>query len=220
MNDNTSKQNDLIELKDYLEQKYNIKVFLNKSDYSIVIDKIEYIYLKLFYLVIFILIIAVTYYIFKKYITKYRKKNLFINIIFYILLLIISLYIIYLLQDYISLIFLYYNKNNNDNIYDKSSINYKNINFETGDILQEVVGWNDTNRIFSYLLKAEFSHCLFNIKFKNKNYLMHFTASNFGYPDNILSFNSKYLEIFLLDDYFIDNYHSKKYYRIFKPKPQ
>jgi len=47
---------------------------------------------------------------------------------------------------------------------------------------------------------------------------MHFTLRNFGYPDNVLSFNSKYLEIFLLDDYFIDNYHSKKYYRIFKPK--
>ena len=94
MNDNSSKNNDLIELKDYLEQKYNIKVFLNKSDNSVVIDKIEYIYLKLFYIIIFILIIVITYYIFKKYITKYRKKNLFINITFYILLLIISLYII------------------------------------------------------------------------------------------------------------------------------
>lgn len=115
------------------------------------------------------------------------------------------------------MIFTYYNNHKNDDIYDKSSINYKNINFETGDILQEVFGWNDNNRLFGYLFKVEFSHCLFIIKFKNKNYLMHYTARNFGYPKNILSFDSKYLEIFLLDDYFIDNYHSKKYYRIFKP---
>jgi len=207
--------NDLKELQDFLTHKYNIKVYLNNSKNISIIKTIEDVYLKLFFLIVFVVIICSLYYIFQKYITKIRKNNLFINIIFYILLIFISFYIIFLLQKYLFMIYFYYK---NNNIYEKSSINYNNIKFETGDILQEVSNWNYNFGILLYLFPLDFLHNIFVIKFKNKNYVLHYTMSNCGYPKNILTFNSKHLEIFLLDDYLRDNYHATKYYRIFKPK--
>ena len=57
------------------------------------------------------------------------------------------------------------------------------------------------------------------IKFKNKNYILNYVENNFGYPKNILSFNeTKYIEIFPLEDYLKDNKKYVKYYRIFRPK--
>ena len=214
MNNNTS-IDDLKELQDYLIHKYNIKIYLNNSKNIGVIKKIEDVYLKLFFLIVSIIIIFLLYYIFKKDINKFRKTNLFINIIFYTILIFISLYVIFLLQKYLFMIYFYYK---NNNIYEQSSVNYKNINFETGDILQEVSNWNYNFGFLLYLFPLDFLHNIFIIKFKNKNYVLHYTMDNCGYPKNILTFNTKHLEIFLLDDYLRDNYHATKYYRIFKPK--
>lgn len=215
MSNNNSK-NDLTELQHYLKKKYNINVFLNKSGNINVIKKIEYVYLLLLFLIIFTLLIFVFYNVFKKYITKIRKNNLFINIIFYILLIGISLYVIFLFQKYFFMIY-FYNKYKNNNIYEESSINYNDIDFETGDILQEYPNWTSNYGFFLYLYQLDFFHNIFIIKFKNKNYVLHYTITNFGYPENILSFNNtKYIEIFLLEDYLRDNYYSTKYYRVFK----
>ena len=212
---NNTSINDLKELQDYLTHKYNIKVYLNNSKNISLIKTIEDVYFRIIFLIIFIIIIILLYYIFEKYITKIRKNNLFINIIFYILLIFISLYIIFFLQKYLFMIYFYYK---NNNLYEKSSINYNNVKFETGDILQEVSRWNSKFGIIIYLFKLDFVHNTFIINFKNKNYVLNYMMNNFGYPKNILSFNSNHLEIFLLDDYLKDNYHAIKYYRIFKPK--
>jgi hypothetical protein len=215
-NNSLSSIDDLIELQDYLKKKYNIKIFINKSKNISIIKKIEHVLLRLFFLIIFIIVIIILYYkIFKKYIIKIINNNSFINIIFYVIFTCIIIFIIFLLQKYIFMIYFYYK---NNNIYEKSSINYNNIDFKTGDILQEVSNWNYNYGYLLYLFPLDFLHNIFIIKFKNKNYALHFTNNNFGYPKNILSFNSKHIEIFLLDDYLTDNYDSVKYYRIFKPK--
>jgi hypothetical protein len=203
---------DLKELQEYLKNKYNINVYLNESKKINIIKKIEDVYLRLFFLIIFTIIIYILYIIIK-------NINLFsyVKIILYILFIFIIIYIVFLLQKYIFMIYFY---NKNYNFYDETSINYNNINFETGDILQEVSNWNYSYGFLLYLFPLDFLHNIFIIKFKNKNYILHYTNDNFGYPKNILSFDSKHMEIFLLEDYLINNHHSTKYYRFFKSKKE
>jgi hypothetical protein len=216
MIDKNISYNNLIELQDYLRQKYNIKVYVNKSKNLNIIKKIEDVYIKLFFLIVFIIIIIFSYFIFKTNINKIRKNNLFSNIVFYVLLISIIVYILFLLQKYIFMIYFYYK---NNNLYEDSSVNYNNINFNSGDILQEVSNWNYNYGFLLYFFPLDFLHNLFVIKFKNKDYILHYTNGNNGYPENILSFNdTNYVEIFLLNDYLIDNYHATKYYRLFKTK--
>jgi hypothetical protein len=218
---------DLIELQYYIKQKYNINVYLNKSrkiNNMEYIKKIEYIYLILFNIILFIIIFIVLFNCYKKNIYKLFKNIIYkytISIIFIITIIIV----IYYIQKYMFMLYLYYNKNKLYENYEVNSKNYKNIDFETGDILQEATNWNYKYGILLYIFPLNFLHNIIVIKFKNKNYGLHFTNNNFGYPNNILSFckenmnkNGRHIEIFLLDEYINNRYNPVTYYRIFKIK--
>jgi hypothetical protein len=204
---------DLNELKNYIKNKYNIDIYINKSRKTKrmkYIEKIEHVYqILLVYFILFIIILFIIYYIYKKY-------KLFNNIIFNILILTIIIVIIYVLQKYLFMIYLY-NKYHNKNVsYENNSLNFDDIEFETGDILQETTNWNYKYGILLYLFPLDFLHNIFIIKFKNKIYGFHLVNKNFGYPNNVITFNTKHLEIFLLNDYIKSNYNKIKYYRILK----
>jgi hypothetical protein len=192
--------NDLNELQLYLLNNYNIKVYINNARKINIIQNIKYIYLRLSLIIILSLIVFYTY-------LKYKY-----NILLLIVLIII---IIFYIQKYISMIYFY---NKNDKLHEDISINYNDINFETGDIIQEVFNWNYECVYLLHLFPFDYLHNAFIIKFKNKNYILHYTNNNCGYPINMLSFNeTKHIEICLLNEYFKDNYHSTKCYKLFKP---
>lgn len=195
---------DLIELKNYIQNKYNINVFINKSKNKHIDYNINHIYINL--IIMIMMIILIVYFIYK------CKKMKYIH---YIFIAIIMLVILFNLQKYIFMIH-FYNKNNNK--YDKKKIkNYNEINFKTGDILQGVCGWNSRIGFLSYISGLEYLHNLIIINFKNNNYILHYTYGNFGYPKNIISFNdTKLIEISKLDDYLKNDYNVTKYYRLFE----
>jgi hypothetical protein len=207
--------NDLVELQKYMKDKYNINVKLNKinkkKNTSYNIQTINEVYKKLSILIILtiLFIIILCFLSFNKKFNKMRKIKI-INIIFYVTIVYIVFNIIWFFQKYLFMIYLY-NKNN-DKI-ENESIDINNINFESGDILQELANWNFNYGFFIYLFNIEFFHNLFIIKFNNKNYAMHYTLINYGYPENYLSIG-KHLEIFKLEDYLKDNYNSVKNYRV------
>ena len=106
----------------------------------------------------------------------------------------------------------------NDKLFENNNIKIDKNNLDTGDILQELTNWNYKDGYLLYLfIPLDFLHNLFIIKFKNKHYILHYTM-NCGYPPNILSFQTKHVEVCLLDDYLRDNYSSTKYYRVLKKK--
>lgn len=192
---------DLTELQNYLRNKFNIDVYVNNSTKKNFIKNINDVYFKLFLCIFFILLIIYCIYFYKKY---------------YILFILLFILCIYFLQRYIIMIYLYdkYYKNNHD--HDHNHVKLNNIKFQTGDILQEVSNWNYIYGFLIYFSNLDFFHNLIVIKFKNKDYFLNYTGGNFGYPGNILSFKSPYIEIFPLDSYFMDNYHATKYYRLFQ----
>ena len=210
------KNNDLIELKNYIENKYNIGVTINIPKKFTNVRTIKHVYINLF--IIFILtllfIFCIYFLLSNKKFTNIKKKYFIFNSIFYILITFIILLIIYYLQKNLFMAY-YYHKNNNK--YENNSINVNNIDFNTGDILQESSNWNYNYGFLLYLSKLDFIHNLFIFKFNNKNYILHFYLGSPGYPENYLTFNgTKYLEICRLEDYLKDNYFCTKYYRLFK----
>jgi hypothetical protein len=117
------------------------------------------------------------------------------------------------------MIYIYNKIEKKSEFYEKISIKYSDIDFKTGDILQEVINWDFENLYFLYFIQIDYLHTFMIIKFKNKNYILNYVENNFGYPKNILSFNeTKYIEIFPLEDYLKDNKKYVKYYRMFRPK--
>jgi len=213
-----NKINDLKELQIYLKENFNINAYIKYYD-KIKKPNISIFYIKLFLILFFSIIFIVLLIIFRKNIKKVIKKKLFFKIIFYLILIFLILCSIYLIHKYFNIIYLYhFNKKLYEKKYKKKSIDYNEIKFNTGDILQETTNWNYYN-ILLYLFPLKFLHNLMVINFKNKNYVLHFTLRTCGYPQNILHFNdTENIEIFLLDDYLKYNYKSVKYYRLFKTK--
>ena len=207
---------DLIKLQNYLSNKYNIDVKIKILDKTVKNETIVNIYIKAFIvLTLFILFIIFIYFLSSnKKFNNIKKKYLILNIIFYILLIIIFLLIIYYLQKYLFMIYFYYK--NYKKIYKNNFTDLNDINFNTGDILQEVPNWSSPFGIIIYLFKLDFLHNIFIFKFNNKNYVLHFFNGNVEYPKNTLTFKSKYLQITRLDDYLKDNYFYTEYYRLFK----
>ena len=210
INDNS----DLIELQNYLKDKYNINVYLDRPKIINRIEKIEQVYFYLFFLIFFISILFILYFKFKKYINKIINYNLFTKIIYYFLLIYIIVYSLFYLQKYLSMIYFY---NKDDKLFENNNVKFNKSDFHTGDILQELTNWNYKHGLILKFLQLEFLHNVFIIEFKNKHYILHYNI-NYGYPQNILYFQTKYLEICLLDDYLKDNYSSTKYYRVLKKK--
>ena len=112
------------------------------------------------------------------------------------------------------MIYLYYNTSHIDN---KDIINYNDIDFNSGDILQEIISWNYKYSFLLFFINVIYWHNIFIINFKDKKYVLHYTKYNFAFPENIISFKStNNIEIFLLDDYLKDNHYSSEYYRVYK----
>ena len=194
--------NDIEELQNYLFNKYNIKVYVNKSKKINIIKNIKDVYVRLLLIIIIIFIFS---YLYIKYLIYIKYFN--------ILLIILILIFVFLIQKYVFMIYFYYK----NKTFEYDSVNYDNIKFETGDIMQEVCNWNYNYGILLYLFPLDYLHNSFIIKFNNKNYILHYTNGNNGYPQNILSIKkTNYIELYLLDDYIKDNYHATKYYRLFK----
>lgn len=214
MNINYSKElNDIKELKDYIKNNFNIDTTIRIPSGYIRNIKVVDFYQKVFlYIIILILYIFILYKI-----IKYNKKYiLFVNIILFLILLYLIFYIICLFYSIYLYYNLYKNKNNLDNY-----IDYKNIKFETGDIIQEISPWYSKNTILLHILdkRHRYLHGGIIIKFKNKNYLLHVLYNKIGYSNYILDFdNCKYLEICPLDTYIKDNNYSSEYFRLFKNK--
>jgi hypothetical protein len=211
--------NDLVELQKYMKDKYNINVKLNKNNKKKIssynIQTINEVYKKLSILIILtiLFIVILCFLSFNKKFNKMRKIKI-INVIFYITIVYIVFNIIWFFQKYLFMIYLY-NKNNDKIV--NESININNINFKSGDILQELKNWNFNYGFLLVLFNMKFFHNLFIIKFNNKNYVIHYTPLNYGYPENYLSIG-KHIEIFKLKDYLKDNYNSVKFYRVLQYK--
>ena len=207
--------NDLIELQEYMKNKYNIDVKINKIKKTTYLNKtINQVYKKIFIVFILIIILGLLLYFLlsNKKFSIFIQKYSIVNVVFNLIIISTILILIYFLQKYLFMIYFYYK---NHNKYEDESIDINNINFNTGDILQESSNWNYNYGLLLYFSKMNFFHNLFIIKFNNKNYVLHFTRANPGYPENFLNIG-KHIEIFRLEDYLKDNYRSSKYYRVFK----
>jgi hypothetical protein len=209
--------NDLIELQNYMKNKFNLDVnvkLFNKKNISN-IKSINTVYIHIF----IIIILTVLFILFIKFLLKnkvfnlFKKKYLIFNITYYILFIFIILCIIYYLQKYLFMIYFYYK---NNNIYEDECINVDNIYFNTGDILQEVSNWNYPHGYLLYLSQFDFLHNIFVFKFNNTDYILHYVQDSTSYPENILLFKNKHLEVGRLKDYLKDNKFCTKYYRLFK----
>jgi hypothetical protein len=191
---------DLLELQKYLETKFGVKVYVNRSKNVNIIKHVNEVYTRL----LLVIILAVTVCVLYRFVTH----NIFVNTVF----IGIALYTVYQIQKYAFMIY-FYNKNNLK--YEESSVKYSN--FNSGDILQEASNWNYNYGILLYLFPLKFLHNLFIIKFKNRDYVLHYTLFNCGYPKHILSFEGTgHIEMFPLQEYLRDNIHATKYYRVFK----
>jgi hypothetical protein len=195
--------NDLYKLKDYLKKNYNIEVIVsNRVKYT----ENKSINLNFLYLFISLFIIIIITYIY------FFSKNNYIKLILFILF----LFLIYYIHKYFMKINFYYK---NDNKFENKSIKYNNIDFKTGDILQEATNWNYDYFVVLFLsiFQLDYLHNLFVIKFNNKFYGLHFIRNTLNYPELCMNFNNKHIEIFSLENYLIDNSFATKYYRVFRP---
>lgn len=183
-------------LQEYLSINHNLDVKIKKSD-NIFNIKNKYIIILILIILIILLLIIIFYF------------NLDIKSIIAIIIL------LFFIQKYFFMIYHYYN---NLNKYENNFVKYDINNLETGDILQESINWDNTQGFLTYYSDINYLHNIFVIKFNNNLYGLHYVNSNFGYPDNIISFKSKHIEIFELDKYIIDNHYYVKYYRLFKIK--
>ena len=213
--------NNLLELKNYLKYKYNLNVNLNNSydiNKNINIQSINTVYIRL---VISLIILFITIYIFTKLIDTLNKSNKIYFYFLIILFIIILCSILFYIQRYLFMIY-FYNKNNKI-LYDEYEkiVEYnENIKLNSGDILQEETNWNYNYGILLYIFPIKFLHNIIVINFKNKKYGLHYINKKFGYPENILEFESKHIELIPLDSYLKDNYYSVKNYRLFKIKKE
>ena len=208
MNNNNSIVNDLNDFKNYLKNKFDINVSIRYPIEKKTNITIQNIYLKL---LIQIIILILCIYLF----LKNKKYKIFVNIILFFII----LYILYNIFCYFYKIYLYNHiyKNNIDNI--DNYISYKNINFSTGDIIQENLPWYNTYGIFSNIINniTRYFHGGMIIRFKNKNYLLHLYGGKCKYSNPILYFNNNNnIEICPLNDYIKDNYYCNINYRLFK----
>lgn len=205
MNINNEEINNLYELQNYLKQKFNIDVNIRIPTRNPSKITIKNIYNKL---LIYIMLLIIFIYLF----VKIKKYNILLNIILILLL----LYILYNILYYLYSIYLYHiiYKHDIDN-----STSYKNINFNTGDIIQETTPWYSSFAIYLHILnnKHRYLHGGIVINFKNNNYLLHLMGNSVEYSKPILNFNDYYnLEICPLNNYFKDNYYCTRYYKLFK----
>jgi hypothetical protein len=203
--------NELLELKDYLKNNFNINTTIktnldNPKYYSLYEPLINILILIIYFIALIILFINLE---------KIIKNNI-INRILFIILILISLIGLILLMKYI-LIIVYNLKNNNNSVYNKIDIN----SFQTGDIIAEKMPIHN-NRYGYNLLFFDFNtlHHILIIKYNNRIYGLHMLPINLTYPKKYLSFNDvpKNMELFLLEDYLNDNYYYIKNYKYFKIK--
>jgi hypothetical protein len=200
--------NDLNDLKNYLKNKYNINLSIRLPTEKKTNVTIQDIYLKLFIQII-ILILCIYIYLKNK---KYKIYNI---ILFFIIL-----YILYNIFCYFYKIYLYNHIYNNNNYI--NYINYNDINFSTGDIIQEKLPWYNNFGIFINILNnsSKYLHGGMVIRFENKNYLLHLAGYKCYYSKPILYFNNNNnIEICPLDNYIKDNYYCNSNYRLFKINP-
>ena len=188
---------DLNYLQEFLLINHNLETKIKKSDSIYYIKNIYIIYLILFFLILLLFLII--------YFIKFGIKSI-----------VPILILLYFIQKYFFLVYHYKNINKFDNHFVKKDLN--NLDFQTGDILQETVNWDNSTGLLTYLIGNDFLHNIFILKFNNNFYGLHFIKSNFGYPEKYLSFDSKHIEIFPLIDYLKENDYSVKYYRLFKIK--
>jgi len=184
-------------LKEYLLINYNLESKINKSNKLFYIKNIKYIYF-IFILIIIIFIIILFFF-------KINIKTIIPIII-----------LLFFIQKYFFMIYHYKNINKYNNNYIKYDLD--NLDFETGDILQECVNWDNSQGFLTYFIDIDYLHNIFIIKFNNNYYGLHFLKSNFGFPENYLGFDCNNIEIFPLIDYLKDNDYSVKFYRLFKNK--
>lgn len=198
---------DLDNIKNYIETKFNIKIqyFENKkNEKDTKIKNITDIFFKIF---INFLFLTIFIYLFIK-INLNLIKYVFLVLIIYIILIIINKF----------LLVINYFKINIKSSSINDIINYKDIEFKTGDIIQESYNWDYSNGFYGYFLffyPINYFHNSMIIKYNNTNYLLHFLPSSFGYPTDILNLNNNIsIEIVKLDDYLRDN-KNVYYYRLF-----
>ena len=185
--------NDLYELKDYLEKKFNIKVKYLKKNYMYYYTIITIIFLSL------IIVLIILYY-------KKQYKN--ILLLFLVLLI---LFVLILLINFKTK--LLYKKKLKKNI-----LNYKDINFKSGDILQNSVGMDlmDISPYASLLFDINYFHNSIIIDYNNEKYILYMSPNieNHNSDKLILSDNIP-IHIMRLKDYLYHNRYNY-HYRLFQ----
>lgn len=205
----------LTDLNNYLNIKYNINSQIYKLKYRYHTENINNIYRNLFITILAIIIIILLI---------INIKNNYIKIFLYVFL----IYLFFLIIKYSLIISNYnYREKNIINMNIKNVHNINNLNLNTGDIIQCGIVWNEDNimhQIIYPIIKSNFLHNIFVIKYRNKYYGLHYIISTYKLPlnslKNTIRINNN-IEIILLEDYFNEYYFmNRNYYRVFKVNKQ
>jgi hypothetical protein len=201
----------LIELNNYLNINHNLNSQIYKLKYKHHPENINIVYKKLFIVILLLIIIVILIII---------NNNIYIKLFLFLLM----IYTVFYIIKYSLIISNYnYREKNIINMNIKNCHNINNLNLNTGDIIQCGIVWNENNimhHITYPILKSNFLHNIFVIKYRNKYYGLHYIISNYKLPlkslKNTIRINN-HIEIFLLEDYFNEYYlMNRNYYRIFK----
>lgn len=197
----------LQELSNFLNEKYQMDTYIDKS--SEVLFNTNY---KLFVIkrVIYIVLLIFLY----CYILSFKNKHIVLLLIKIIIILIIifNLYILI-----INKITKEHEEKINNHIRNNHTINnIKNIDFKTGDVIQQVFYWNVHNTTIDLFLFQNNVHNLFVINFNNHIYAFHYYPYNtWLWGHNVIKFkNNKHMEIVNLYEYI--KYEKEKYNTIYR----
>jgi hypothetical protein len=93
----------------------------------------------------------------------------------------------------------------------------RNINsLRTGDILQEEFHWNQDGSIFYSMFNYSFIHTIVIFVFEGDPYVLHFHPGSFDFPEVSIYFSTKYMNVCLARDYFVDNHNAVRYYKFIR----
>ena len=197
----------LQELSNFLNEKYQMDTYIDKS--SEVLFNTNY---KLFVIkrVIYIVLLIFLY----CYILSFKNKHIVLLLIKIIIILIIifNLYILI-----INKLTKEHEEKINNHIRNNHTINnIENIEFKTGDVIQQVYYWTINDKMINLFYFQNNVHNLLIINFNNNIYALHY------YPDDTLFWghtvikfkNNKHMEIANLYEYI--KYEKEKYNTIYR----
>jgi len=194
----------------YLKNNHGINANVDLNiRYRVRLDTVSQVYAR-FLSVCFLIILVIIIYI---QFIKYKYDYPIVIAIFVIILLILAI-------KFINNLFKLTNNNiNYNNFINKKVMKMDDSNISklrTGDILQEEFHWNQDGSIFYSMLNFSFIHTMTVFVFEGDPYILHFHPGTFDFPEVAIYFSTKYMNVCLARDYFIDNHNAVRYYKFIR----